>query len=409
MKFFITTSYYPSYLRMFYGKNENIHLKNYSDQFKCLMNDCFGWSDFFDHEFRKLGYEVFQSVNNAEFLQKRWALEANIRYSEDNWSTDILFEQIKAFRPDVVWIHNWNDSFGPEFVKHIRSICPQIRLVMGHCGEAHPEAGYYRQHDILFSSSPDTVDFYKAHGAKVHHLNHAFSPLVLERVGKSGSEILKMHEAGFIGSLIYGDDFHNTRAFFLKELKEELDIKLFSEVSKVVFSWPVSPVKSKALKTYFNLLNVLKELKVPVSGFPKYENYEHYVNSEAFTFLGQCAEAPVFGLDMYRTLQSFKCFVNIHAESQYASNMKMFEVTGMGTCLVSDFKKNIKDLFEPDIEMVTFKTKQECVEKVRYLIDHEEERKKIETAGHKRVLKQHTFGLRASKINEIIQQAIRDK
>ena len=74
----------------------------------------------------------------------------------------------------------------------------------------------------------------------------------------------------------------------------------------------------------------------------------------------------------------------------------------MGTCLITEWKKNLADLFEPDLEVVTYRSAEECIEKVRYLLDHDEERQAIAAAGQKRTLRDHTFARRVRQLDELI-------
>jgi spore maturation protein CgeB len=57
--------------------------------------------------------------------------------------------------------------------------------------------------------------------------------------------------------------------------------------------------------------------------------------------------------------------------------LRLFETTGIGTCLLTDWKPNISELFEP----VTYRSPAEALEKARGLLDHEPERQKIARAG----------------------------
>ncbi len=83
-------------------------------------------------------------------------------------------------------------------------------------------------------------------------------------------------------------------------------------------------------------------------------------------------------------------------------NMRMFESTGMGTCLLTDTGSNMADLFLKNQEVVTYSTVSEAIEKVNYLLDHDEERKKIAFAGQKRTLKDHTIKIRCQEIDQYI-------
>lgn len=116
---------------------------------------------------------------------------------------------------------------------------------------------------------------------------------------------------------------------------------------------------------------------------------------------------PVWGNDMLNTLYKSYVVLNIHADSSpiYASNMRLFESTGVGTCLLTDYKKNIADLFEPGKEILTYKTVDECIEKMKYIRDHPNIRDSIATAGYKRCMKDHNYNVRAEKLDEYIRKS----
>lgn len=78
----------------------------------------------------------------------------------------------------------------------------------------------------------------------------------------------------------------------------------------------------------------------------------------------------------------------------------------MQSCLMTDWKVNLPEMFEPDVEIVTYRTAGECSEKVRYLLDHEDERQKIAAAGQRRTLRDHTYRRRAEQVDEILTKLL---
>jgi len=114
---------------------------------------------------------------------------------------------------------------------------------------------------------------------------------------------------------------------------------------------------------------------------------------------------------MFKALSHSKIGFNYHgfAAGDYAANVRLFEVPGVGSCLITDLKKNLNDIFEIDKEVVAFTSAEECVEKVKWLINHPAERKAIAVAGQRRVLKDHTFEIRANHLDEIIRKELNKK
>jgi spore maturation protein CgeB len=119
---------------------------------------------------------------------------------------------------------------------------------------------------------------------------------------------------------------------------------------------------------------------------------------------------PVFGVDMLNLFRESKIVLNFHigVAGEYAGNMRMFEVTGVGSCLLTDNKKNMSDLFVTDEEVVVYDNEEDCVAKVKWLLDHEDERKKIALAGQQRTLKYHTVANRCQSIIEIMNTELKN-
>jgi len=113
---------------------------------------------------------------------------------------------------------------------------------------------------------------------------------------------------------------------------------------------------------------------------------------------------PIFGNEMYELLKFAHITFNIHTDAVHneVANMRMFETTGVGGCLLTDTGNNLTKLFEADTEVVTYKSVDECVEKVSYLRDNVKVRDDIARAGQKRTLEQHTTYHRCLEIQELL-------
>jgi spore maturation protein CgeB len=107
---------------------------------------------------------------------------------------------------------------------------------------------------------------------------------------------------------------------------------------------------------------------------------------------------------MYNLFGISDAVLNMHVgiAGNCAGNMRMFEVTGVGSCLLTDNKKNISDLFDIGSEILVYNNVEDCIEKINWLNEHEEERKSIASRGHQKTLKYHTVGNRCCQIVDII-------
>jgi spore maturation protein CgeB len=119
----------------------------------------------------------------------------------------------------------------------------------------------------------------------------------------------------------------------------------------------------------------------------------------------------VWGLDMYKALLSSKITINRHIDvaENYANNMRLYEATGCGALLITDYKDNLNKLFEIGKEVVAYKSVDELVELVQYYSTHEDERRTVADAGQKRTLSEHTYYNRMAELLEIIRKYFKEK
>jgi spore maturation protein CgeB len=83
-------------------------------------------------------------------------------------------------------------------------------------------------------------------------------------------------------------------------------------------------------------------------------------------------------------------------------NCRLFEAAGCGAFQIADWKPALPDLFEPEKEIVTFRTQQELKEKVDFYLAHPKERREIADRAYARAHREHTYEMRLEKMFEII-------
>jgi hypothetical protein len=202
---------------------------------------------------------------------------------------------------------------------------------------------------------------------------------------------------------------HQSRYWALKELKEKTNIHLWLEERDDLLS------SKSNLKPYGLFKRLIKRL-LGIMAKKIFSSDMHIQNNEIEEdsivpviplkkiFKGKCYSAS-FGLDMYTILAKSKVVFNMHTDAAegVVGNMRMFESTGIGTCLLTDTGSNMADLFVEDQEVVTYNSIDECIEKSKYLLDNEAHRQEIALAGQKRTLKDHTLMQRYAEIDQLIK------
>ena len=370
--------YHPVYVRDFYARNRDLKTRSYSIQHAALINDRFGSSDFWTKALTEIGYETCDLIANAESLQKRWARENDFAFDENNWLFDIAAAQIKKFRPEILLVADYT-TFTHEFLRNIRRECSSIRLILGWCGAPYSDASVFREWDVALSCVPEMVADFRAQGLRSFHVNHAFAPPILQQINTASAPTA---DFAFIGSVVKQNQFHLERERLLQHLIAQTDLQIWADIKR---SSIVEP--RNLLARAVGKLTRRNHVSVAESDFERR------------------AHPPLFGLEMFQQLQRSRVVFNNHIDISpvSASNMRLFETTGIGACLLTDWKANLPDLFEPDREVLTYRTAAELVEKVNYILAHEPERRQIARAGQRRTLRDHTFEQRAARIDEIIR------
>jgi len=398
--------YYPEYVQQFYSRQPGLETRSYEQQHRALMDDCFLWSNFWSVALGELGYESEEIVANIEPMQKRWATEQGVEFDESQWLFQIVLAQIKKSRPEILFVTDYS-TFSASFIRQVRSEVPSIKLVLGWCGAPYRDGSIFNEYDLVLCCIPELVEHFRSQGHASSHLNHSFSPSVLEKINVNSKPNV---DFGFMGSVVKRELFHNEREKLLLDLVATTNLQLWTDVPRITSR----DRRAVAVRQFaYDTVSAAQRLGVPHSVLAatplvqKVANWKERPDLSApmDPRLIRRAQPPIFGVEMFQQLHDTKVALNSHIDISplSASNIRLFEATGVGACLLTDHKSNLSTLFEPDREVVAFSSAEECAEKVRYLLEHENERKAIAQAGQRRTLRDHTFKQRAQQLDQIIR------
>jgi spore maturation protein CgeB len=93
-----------------------------------------------------------------------------------------------------------------------------------------------------------------------------------------------------------------------------------------------------------------------------------------------------------------------HASTHGSSTMRPFELAMMGACIVSNPYCGIERWFEPGREVVVVNSADEVMDRYRFLLAHDAERKRLGAAARRRALSEHTFRHRAAELVSILER-----
>jgi ubiquinone/menaquinone biosynthesis C-methylase UbiE len=345
---FINT-YYPKFLKRYYADHPEAVHAPYAQQLMGLVEQRFGDSDFYSTGMKRLGWRAQDLIVNCDPIQRAWARENNF----NGQGLNIAVEQIRQLQPQVVYMQDLSLAT-TEFLRHIR---PHTELIVGQIASPLPANADTNGLDIIFSSFPHFVERFRHAGKTAYYQPLAFDPSVLGAMDVPQ----RIHDVTFVGGL--------------------------------------SPAHGKGMK----ILQQVSAL-VPVS----YWGY----GAESLppgSPIRDRHNGEVWGLDMFKTLAASRITLNRHIDvaENYANNMRLFEATGCGALLITDYKDNLNELFEIGKEIVAYRTPEECAALVRYYQANPQEAGQIARRGQQRTLREHTYELRMQQTAEILERHLR--
>jgi spore maturation protein CgeB len=389
---------YSGYLESFYRRFPKTNMLSYEDHYNLLMDDTTEFAGSYTRNFRKSGIDAKCIIANDSVLQCKWRSENKIGSEK---KSDILFEQTKSFKPDILWIENLG-YINTDWFRNIRDKIKSIRCIVAyHCAPYTKNVlEKLKNADFVITCTPGLKQDLENAGIRSYLVYHGFDKDLLPRLNKmvdAPREYLV-----FSGSLITGGSFHNSRISLIEKiLTENINISLYVTLEK--------EYKIKAKQLLFLLNSLSKKLGIEnfTNKIPFFEYGRSPVKNYSRILLSSNHE-PLFGIEMYNLFNISKIVLNIHIgiAGSSAGNMRLFEVTGIGSCLLTDNKENMKDLFDVGNEIVVYDSHEDCINKVRWLMENENERKKIAMAGQKRTLEFHTVEERCKSIIDIINREL---
>jgi spore maturation protein CgeB len=386
MRILVLNADYPRFLTWFYRRQRGLENAPYAAQMTARNASLFGVADFYSRNFAALGHAAAEIHVNNPWLQSAWAREHGMAVETpappgvaerpaipawlqrtvapfkpmlrplarkvglsprlDPQAEKILLAQIEEFRPGLI-INQDVFYVDTSLMRRIKSIGNPI--LVGQVGIEPPHSEDWTIYDLMISQLPTTVKTFRALGvrAEVNHL--AFEPAILDILPEMPPSDI---DVSFVGTVSVD---HQQRIALLEAVAERYDLKLWGNRPQAL------PASSP---------------------------------------LHRCFQGEVWGADMYQVLRRSRITLNSHIDmaGREAGNMRLFEATGAGVFLLTDFKDNLDTLFAPDREVAVWRSIDHCLKVIGRTIGDDNGRAAIAQAGRARTMAQHTYRHRASEI-----------
>jgi len=374
MRIFLIANCSPSFLNQHYQSINGPTRLTFFELENLRVQTNYHPADYYAKELSNLGHEARVGVLNDYYLQTAWAHESRTDYSQpykyclewrkklipwiskkpnSKWIYEILRQQIQHFKPDIIY-NTAVLSTDLEFLKEVKPYC---KLLVGqHAAIALDPYKNWGIYDLFISSFQPTIERLRSWGLKAQFVRLGFEPYVLHDLSTT-----KKIDISFVGAF---QNVHQSRKELIEYVCQHLAVDIWAP-----------------------------KLNAP-SNSPLWKHYR----------------GTAYGRKMFEILASSRITLNHHGDVlPYANNMRLYEATGVGALLVTDYKANLPDLFVLDQEVVAYENAESCVDLITYYIEHPAEAEKIARAGQARTLKDHTYHQRMQEVTAFIQDALQDK
>jgi len=384
MRILVLNADYLRFQAWLYRRQPGLEDAPYAAQMAARNASLFGLADFYSRNFAALGHSAAEIHVNNPRLQAAWAREHGLAFEPpqppaerralpgwleravtpfkpilrplarqvglspklDTQAENILLAQIEEFRPDLV-LNQDVFHIDTRLMRRIKGVGKPT--LIGQVGIEPSRGEDWSVYDLLISQLPTTVKFFRDLGvrAEVNHL--AFEPAILDALPAAPAVDV---DVSFVGSISLD---HRQRIALLEGVAERYDLKLWGN-------------RPQALP--------------------------------AASPLHRCFQGEVWGADMYQVLRRSRITLNSHIDlaGREAGNMRLFEATGVGAFLLTDFKDNLDTLFAPDREVAVWRSIDDCLERIEHHLRDDDGRAGIAGAGQARTMAQHTYRHRAAEI-----------
>ncbi len=361
LRVFIIQTFYPEFLKSIYASEPRLAELDFEAQTGRLFATAFSTGDAYSHGLRALGCDAAEVICNADAAQSSWAVEHGVAVSGNihDRRRRIIAAQVDDFRPDVVYVFEWC-PLGDALLNSLRD---RVRLLAGEIASPLPTDRTFAAYDLMLSSWPPMVEHFRKQEIASEYFRLGFDERILERLTLRPPQFDVTFVGGFAPS-------HVDRIPWLEELLTQIDVDVFCY--GLENTAPSSPIR------------------------------RHY-------------RGQTWGWKMYETLQQSRLTLNRHARidvrgevcTDWSNNLRLYEASGVGACLVTEWRPHLNQLFEPDVEVVTYRDARECVEKIRYYLTHEPERAAVARAGQRRTLSEHLYSRRMEDLLGLFEGHLR--
>lgn len=352
------------------------------------------------------------------------------KYEDNPEFSALLFENLKKGIYDFAFTINY---FSP-----VSEVCARLNIpyIYWNCDSpllAMQHESVYNKVNIGFSFDKANVLEMNAAGVKqYYHLPLGVNNERLDALlGELPTEIEYTDDVSFVGSLYEKNSYDKMEKFMPDYLRGYLDacmeaqinitggnilgrlltvdildeIEKHFELEKSENSF--SDLQAIFVNTVLGFKTAQKMRKRYLIELSKYANVSIYTGSDTEELSFVKAKKPVnYEEEMPFVFRESKINLNFTIPNiQTGIPLRVWDVLGAGGFLLTNHQYEIDDIFEDGKDLVCFEDERDLVQKVKYYLTHEEERKTIAKNGYLKV-KEHDNIIRVEKMLKKAEEII---
>jgi hypothetical protein len=324
---------------------------NFSDFYTYNLNEL-GWEaeEFFvnDLYIDKVADEIYGK--NKKFRYLKESIKNKIRPVADGQKLNVILDYVKKYKPDVIFVREVS-GLPSSLWRSLR----KSTLLVNRIATVLPVHWTVRDWDLIFTSTNTYKTFFELNNTDSYINANGFEERVLSEM-KSGE---KIYDVTFVGSMVK------------KHWRDRVEIGDYIS-DKVNFKW-------------WGVKNTDCIKDSPLS-----KSYQGVTS----------------GLEMLQIYSQSKIVFNDYpamAEGE-GVNQRMFEVMGAGSLLLTKEAENLKRIFPGDL-FATYKDKKDCLDKIKYYLKNDKERKEIALAGQKFILENYSYKKLMIEVDKVLKES----
>ena len=320
-------------------------------------------------------YETLKNMPNVEVIYFPYDREREIGAKKLNKE---LIDLVAREKPDLFFAHMPHVQISTDTLDEVR----KHALTCGWFGDDHwifyRASRYWAPHFnwVATTYSPVIPEYHKIGCKNVIRTQLAVNTKYFKPSKEFSPK--KSYEVTFVGG-----GYPARLKLVKKILKAGIQVHAWGD------NWPQGLIEEREIPALFSQSKINLDINPPASGWD--------LKSLALIFFRRKNNLilPDFG-NIYNNIRQWL------GGRISVLKVRTFEAMACGGFVIATDSEDLRDYYVPGKEIVTYSNNEDLINKIRYYLHHDDERKAIARAGYERTLREHTFEKRFSEIFKAI-------